>query len=76
MGIIEIILTIIAWEKGWKWSSLIPMFGAFIIGIIFGLAGIAINYLIFVDISAVIALVIMSFKSPDDMFKNKTKKES
>ena len=76
MGIIEIILAVFAWRKGWKWMSLIPISVALVIGFICGLSGGSPSDVIFVDVLAIVALGIMCFKKPDDIFKNETKKES
>lgn len=80
MGILEIILAVFAWRKGWKWMSLIPIAIAFVIGLICGLSGGTPSDVILVDVIAIIALAIMCFKKPDDIFKNdtpdETKKES
>lgn len=72
MLILEIILTIIAWRKGWKWLSLVPMAMPIIIGFFtgvgIGLSGGSVDeipgFMIIFDIIAVIALIIMCFKSP------------
>lgn len=63
MLIIEIILTIFAWRKGWRWLSLIPVATAFSIGLMFGFSGVELEALglgaIFIDILAIIALILM-----------------
>lgn len=68
MLIIEIVLTIIAWTRGWKWKALIPVIAAFGIGLIYGLSGAANNGvspgLIVVDVLAIVALAIMCFVKP------------
>lgn len=64
MLIIEIILTIIAWNRGWKWYSLLPVGICFGIGLIAGLSGASASDLegIWVlDALAMVALVIMIF---------------
>jgi predicted exporter len=60
MLIIEILLTIFAWRKGWRWFSLIPVATAFSIGLMFGFSQIepGVNG-IFIDILAMIALILM-----------------
>ena len=63
MLIIEIILTIVAWGRGWKWLAILPLGLAFGVGLIAGASGATMNdleSLIWVDILAIIALVVMS----------------
>ena len=72
MLIIEIILTIFAWKNGWKWLSLIPIGAALLLGLFMGIVigasggditttnGLA----IFLDISAIIALIILVSRKP------------
>jgi hypothetical protein len=63
--IAEIILTIFAWRKGWKWYSLIPVLSAIIIAIIFALSGgVNVGGMVIFDVLAVIALAIMCSKGP------------
>jgi len=63
--IAEIILTVLAWRKGWKWLSLIPLGLAFIIGFIIGASGTTIGTgIIFIDVLAVIALTLMLIYPP------------
>ena len=69
MGIIEIVLTIIAWRKGWKWISIFPMTTAVIIGTIIGFNNpdSYVNHpfdLIWIDGIAIIILIFMCFKEP------------
>lgn len=60
MFIIEILLTIFAWRKGWRWFSLIPVGIAFLIGLMFGFSQIEPGATaIFIDILAMIALILM-----------------
>lgn len=67
MIIIEIILTIIAFKRGWKWTALWPVGGAilfgFFMGIFLGLTGGSIeeakSIVIVGDIIAVIILIWM-----------------
>jgi hypothetical protein len=67
MLILEIILTIVAWNKGWRWLSLIPLATAFFIGVCIGLSGGTVDMnVIFIDILAVVALIIMSFTKPKE----------
>jgi hypothetical protein len=69
--LIEIILTIFAWRKGWKWLALIPvgicLIMGFFIGIGIAAAGGSVSNagaLVIVDIFAIIALIIMNVKGP------------
>ena len=39
LGIVQIVLTVIAWRRGWGLKSLIPMAGAFGFGLLFGALG-------------------------------------
>lgn len=72
MLIIEIILTIFVWRKGWKWLSLLPVGVASLIAFSFGFliaasGGDVANIesgLIFFDIIAIVALIIMLTNSP------------
>ena len=68
MIIIEIILTIFAWKNGWKWLSLIPVCAAFGIGFIIGLTNpnIDLMQVIWVDLIAIIALIVMLIKKKED----------
>ena len=66
--IIEIVLTIFAWRNGWKWLALLPIGIAFAVGFFIGY-GVAlsggttdISSVVFLDIIAVIALIIMCIK--------------
>jgi len=70
MGIIEIILTILVWRKGWKWYALIPITVAFIIGATCGLIGIHPINILWVDIFAAIALIVMFDKKPKNIEKD------
>ena len=70
--IAEIILTIFAWKKGWRWWALVPMEFALLIGLFMGMGvgesggdvdsvrGIS----IVLDVLAVIALIVMVTKGP------------
>jgi len=63
--IAEIILTIFAWRKGWKWLALLPLAIAFTIGMIIGFtSGIDGNLGVAaaLDIAAIIALIVMIAK--------------
>ena len=66
--IAEIILTVIAWRKGWRWWALLPAFLAFATGFVLGAAieltgGNALSalpYSIFIDLIAIFALICMA----------------
>ena len=63
--IAEIILTVFAWRKGWKWRALLPVGIAFGIGLIIGASGGGVTEgIIFIDVAAVIALIVMVSKAP------------
>jgi len=72
MLILEIILTIFAWRKGWRWLALLPMGIALLIGFIIGLSiganGGDVTSIgggaIIIDVMAIIALIIMLVKGP------------
>lgn len=59
----EIILTVIVWKKGWKWFSLLPLGICLLIGILIGLGGGEPTTAIFIDIAAIIALILMWIKA-------------
>jgi uncharacterized membrane protein YfcA len=72
MLILEIILTIFAWRKGWRWLALLPMGIALLVGFSIGI-GIGANGgdpssvgfgAVFIDIIAIIALIIMVATKP------------
>lgn len=72
MLLIEIILTIFAWRKGWRWAALLPTAIALLVGLFMGF-GIgasggdingAMGMGIILDILAVIALIIMIVVGP------------
>jgi len=63
MLIVEIILTIAAWGRGWKWLSLLPLGIAFGIGLIYGASGGNVEdmgAIVLVDVAAIIALIVMT----------------
>jgi uncharacterized membrane protein YfcA len=70
--IAEIILTIFAWRKGWKWFALIPLGIALLLGFLIGVAiggsGGSIDNVrglsLVLDIIVVIILIVMNVKSP------------
>ncbi len=60
MLILEIILTIVAWGRGWKWLALLPLGMAFGIGLIAGANGVTdLDSLIWIDVVAIVALIAM-----------------
>jgi len=83
MLIIEIILTIFAWRKGWKWLALLPIGLAlligFSIGIGIGASGGSVADVsggaVLIDIAAIIALIVMLVKGPKSKEQNELKKE-
>lgn len=83
MLIIEIILTIFAWRKGWRWLALLPMGIALLIGLLIGF-GIGASGgevtsggpAIVIDIMAVIALIVMVAKGPKSKETELPKNES
>jgi len=62
--IIEIILTIVAWTRGWKAQALIPMGSVFAIGFFIGLTATVtaalLSALLWLDGACIVALMIMS----------------
>lgn len=65
--IAEIVLTVLVWQKGWKWLSLIPIIAALLIGVMIGLTGgtLANNpWIILIDVLAVIGLIVMLYNGP------------
>jgi uncharacterized membrane protein YfcA len=76
--IIEIILTIIAWRRGWKWRSLLPLMVGFVIafilgsvlGLMFGGIPPIINIVGFlIDLVIIIFLVVMIAEAPKEKMK-------
>lgn len=70
---LEIIFTIMAWNKGWKAKALIPvaasLVGGFLIGFFIGLSGGSVTgtvqgFVIIIDVLATIAVGIMAFVKP------------
>lgn len=72
MGLIfQIILTVIAWNRGWKWLSLIPLgvmlFLGFMIGLIGGSQGYTpddMSWTIVLDLIGFVVLIIMASVKP------------
>ena len=62
--ILEIILTIVAWKRGWKALSLLPIGIAFGVGLLAGLTGNVtpefMQVAMFLDGIAIISLIVMS----------------
>jgi zinc transporter ZupT len=71
--IIEIVLTIIAWRKGWKWWALVPLGLAvsiafsvgFVIGLLGGSAGPVMPFFMLLDIGCLLALIILIVLPPE-----------
>lgn len=67
---LQIILTIVVWFRGWKWLALLPMAGAFVIGLFIGMSGgtdftyAQKSAALIADGLAVLALIIMCFVKP------------
>ena len=73
MLIVEIVLTIVAWNRGWKWLALIPLGMAFGIGLIAGASGATasdLESLLVIDVIAIIALIVMIIKEKGSNNKN------
>ena len=76
--IIEIILTIVAWNKSWKTKALLPMGICLAIGLLIGMVIGSVGVttvplgLIVFDIAAVIVLIVMICKPPkkDDVINS------
>lgn len=70
MFLLELILTIVAWIRGWKWRALIPVGSVLVVGFLVGFgAGMAggnvdLSGFVFLDIAAIIALIVMSIVKP------------
>lgn len=67
--LLQIVLTIFAFKRGWRWKSLLPIalgfLVAFIIGMFFAIFSIDENWILFVatiiDSSIIIVLLVMIF---------------
>ena len=69
MLILEIILTILVWNKGWRWKSLIPVGTVVLLGFFYGFfiglsEGTISPFIILFDVVAVIILAVMYFVKP------------
>jgi hypothetical protein len=70
--ILEILLTIAAWRKGWKSRALLPMgfvlFIAFVIGLSIGVSGTNVEstygVLVLLDLLGVVSLIVMASVAP------------
>lgn len=79
--IAEIILTIFAWRKGWRWWALVPVALALLIGLFMGMGVVASGgdvdsvrgISIVLDVLAVIALIVMVTKGPKTSEVKETK---
>jgi hypothetical protein len=81
--IIEIILTIVAWNRGWKWLALIPLGVGVLLGLIIGLIGGSmgstaedLSWVVVFDAIVIIALIIMCFVKPKSAEVTATKSET
>jgi hypothetical protein len=36
---LELILVVFAWRRGWRWKALLPLAGEFMLGLLLGLSG-------------------------------------
>lgn len=71
--IIEIVLTVVAWNKGWKWWALVPLGLAvsiafsvgFVVGLFGGSAGPVMPFFMLLDIGCLLALIILIVLPPE-----------
>ena len=71
--IVQIVLTVLVWRKGWKWLSLIPLVIAFLLGFGIGFVGGTLETnpeIIFIDILAIIVLIFMLVKPKNNEIEN------
>ena len=65
--IVEVILTVVAWKRGWGAKALRPLAvaigGGFVLALLFG--GASIGLLILLDLVAVVSLAIMAIGAPE-----------
>ena len=65
--IIEIILTIIAWIRGWKWWALVPGAVTFILGLMMGASGVTqMQAPMVVDVACIVSLIILVVIAPKE----------
>ncbi len=71
--ILQVILSIVAWNRGWKWLALIPLGAALVIGFLIGYIGGTMGYspedmswAIILDIIVFIVLIYMCIKPKSD----------
>lgn len=69
--LLQIIFTILVWNRGWRWLSLIPIGAGFIMGMLIGLIGGSMGYTAedmnwasFLDVLIYIALIVMLCVKP------------
>jgi hypothetical protein len=69
--ILQVILSIVAWNRGWRWLALIPMGAALFLGFMIGIIGAGMGYspeemswAIVLDIIVFIILIYMCAKPP------------
>lgn len=70
--ILEIVLTVLAWRKGWKWKALLPpgigFMTAFLMGIAIEVSGGNVNSAVgvglVIDLGVIISLIIMLASEP------------
>ncbi len=72
MGLIEVILTVVAWKRGWRWLALLPFVVCLAAGIIWGLVLVANGHTsmpsnitpvaVIPDVFAIVALIVMIVK--------------
>lgn len=64
--IVELVLVVLVWLRGWRWWSLLPIPCAMVGGFVAGLAGISPNspFFILFDIAASVAWFVMLFLWP------------
>jgi hypothetical protein len=64
MGILELVLTVCAWKKGWNFKALLPGAAALMIGIYLGSTGGTASTAIVVDFAAIAVLGFMAANGP------------
>lgn len=86
MIILEIILTIIAWIRGWRWKALLPLGSVlvigFIVGAIMGTQGYTIDdiqnqgWIVFIEVIGFLAMLIMAIVPPKEIREAKKKEKN